>query len=122
MSPALAPGDALVARRLRRPRRGRILFFPHPHRSDFWLVKRIVGLPGEVVVIADGGVTIDGTPLVEPWAEPGTGPDGSWTVPERHVFVLSDARRRTVADSRTWGPIGVERAYVAGFRYHRARR
>lgn len=122
MSPALQPGDRFVARRLRRPRRGSVVFFPHPDRGDFWLAKRIVGLPGESIDVDDGEVTVDGDVLAEPWTVDLTSPSGEWKVPERHVFVLSDARHRTRADSRTLGPIPMSDAYVAVFRYRKGNR
>lgn len=94
-------------------------FVPHPDRNDFWLAKRIVGLEGEKVEIEGGGVSIDGEALQEPWTTDDTSPDGRWMVPAGHVFVLSDARHRTLADSRTFGPVPYDRAYVATIRYRR---
>lgn len=41
MSPALRPGDGLIAIRSRRVRRGQIRCFEHPDRPGFWLVKRV---------------------------------------------------------------------------------
>ncbi|HSJ35380.1 MAG TPA: signal peptidase I [Acidimicrobiia bacterium] len=119
MTPALRPGDRLLAQRLRRPRRGRVVFFPHPGRPDFWLVKRIVGLPGERVEVRDGHLIIDGEKVSDPWAGGPTAPDGTWQVPPDGIFVLSDARHRTRADSRTLGPVPLSDAYVARLRYRR---
>lgn len=107
MSPALRPGDRLAARRLRRPLRGRIVFFPHPDRPGFWLVKRIVAVGGERVSIRGGVVLVDDTPLDEPWTTDATEPEGAWFVPRDRVFVLSDARHRSRADSRSFGPVEV---------------
>lgn len=104
MAPALRPGDYLVTRRLRTPGRGDLVVLPHPARTAFWLVKRIVGLPGERVEIADGRVTVDGHPL-PPFLDLPTPGAGTWTVDGDEVFVLSDARARTQADSRTFGPV-----------------
>lgn len=119
MSPALQPGDRYLARRLRTPRRGSVVFFPHPQRGDFWLAKRIIGLPDESIEVRDGEVRVDGHPLAEPWTVEATSPPGRWTVPSHHVFVLSDARHRTLADSRILGPIPMEGTYVAVVRYRR---
>lgn len=121
MSPALLPGDHYVARRMRRPRRGAVVFFRHPDRVDFWLAKRIVGLPGEIVEVSDGEVRIGGQTLVEPWTTDATSPPGRWSVPDQRVFVLSDARHRTRADSRIFGSIPLDGAYVAVFRYRKGR-
>lgn len=119
MSPALQPGDRYLARRTRRVRRGSVVFFPHPDRIDFWLAKRVVGLPGETVEVQDGEVKIGGEGLAEPWTTDSTSPPGRWSVPDQHVFVLSDARTRTRADSRTFGSIPLGDAYVAVFRYRK---
>ena len=119
MSPALTPGDTFLARRMRRPVRGAVIFFPHPQQPSMWLAKRIVGLPGETVGIHDGAVHIDGVELDEPWTTDVTRPDGEWAVGGNQILVLSDARHRTLADSRTMGPVPLEDAYVALFRYRR---
>lgn len=111
MAPALEPGQVLLASRLRRPRRGRLVCLPHPHRDEFWLVKRVVGLPGERIEISGGRVLTDGVPLDEPWAVDDTGPEGAWRCRPGEVFVLSDARYRTVADSRSFGPVPVAGCY-----------
>lgn len=121
MAPALRPGDRILSQPLRHPRRGQVVFFPHPGRPDFWLVKRIVGLPGEQVEIRDGRLIIDGEANADTWAAGPTEPDGSWEVPFGRMFVLSDARNRTRADSRTLGPVSLADAYVARLRYRRGR-
>jgi len=118
MSPALAPGDVYAARKLRRPRRGEVVFLPHPHRLDLWMAKRVIGLPGETVTIRDGIVYADGSPVDE-WTTDATGPDGEWEVAPDHMFVLSDARHRTLSDSRSMGPVPLRPAYTAWFRYRR---
>jgi signal peptidase I len=58
--------------------RGDIIVFHHP--SPPLLVKRVVGVPGDRIRIADGHVTVNGSPLDEPYAafEPtihGSAPD-----------------------------------------------
>ncbi len=121
MAPDLTPGDRIMARRLRRPRRGLVVFFEHPQRPAFWLVKRLIGLPGETVTIEQGAVAVDGTGLAEPWATGPTSPPGSWQIPGGHMFVLSDAREATLADSRTLGSVAIEGAFRTSFRYRRAR-
>ncbi len=121
MTPALRPGDRLLCIRLTGPpRRASIVVFPHPHRPDFWLIKRVVALPGETVEI-DGVVRIDGMLFPEPWATAGTPGSGRWEVGRGEMFVLSDARLRTRADSRTFGPIPIDGAYRPLLRYRRGR-
>lgn len=106
MAPTLSEGDWVIARRLTAlPRRGAIVVFPHPGAEDMDLVKRVVGLPGEHVAIANGQVHIDGSVLAEPWADGPALPDGEWAVEDGQLFVLGDARSSSSADSRSIGPI-----------------
>ncbi len=76
-------------------------------KSEF--IKRVVGLPGEVVEIRGGQLLIDGEPLNEPYTHPDSdmfdfGPE---VVPNDHFFVMGDNRNRS-QDSRSFGPISVE--------------
>jgi len=109
MTPTLRPGDYVVTNRSCRPVcRGDIVVFEHPDRSSFYLVKRVVGLPGEHFSIAAGRILADGTPLDEPWTTDETGPDGAWELGPGEAFVLGDARWRSNGDSRQIGPVPVE--------------
>ncbi len=46
MLPTLRPGDGLLAIRSSTIRRDQIRCFEHPHRSGFWLVKRVGDVRG----------------------------------------------------------------------------
>ena len=46
MTPALEPGDGVLARRTSRIRRGELRCFEHPSRPGFWLVKRVGDVRG----------------------------------------------------------------------------
>lgn len=63
------------------------------------LVKRVIGLPGDHVVIEDGRVSVNGTALEEPYAMLDEH-DGAYTVPAGSLFVLGDNRANS-ADSRS---------------------
>lgn len=109
MRPALQPGDWLLARRLRRPpARGAVVVLNTAAAPDLSLVKRVIGLPGERVAVAEGQVHIDGTTLAEPWVSGRTTPDLEITVPDGQVWVLGDNRGRSSADSRSIGPVPLD--------------
>ena len=108
MRPALEPGDWLIAQRQQRvPKRGDVIIFPSPDEPDRFLIKRVVGLPGEHVEISDGQVHIDGQTLAEPWANGPTFPDGDDHIPDDAIWVLGDNRALSSADSRATGAIPI---------------
>jgi signal peptidase I len=65
---AYAPSSALSRSFLpsRSVARGDIVVFHHPQHP--YIVKRVIGLPGDRLRIADGRVTVNGAPLTEPYA------------------------------------------------------
>ena len=105
MEPLLAPGDYLITRLLspgRPPRRGDLVVY---RNGDRFLIKRVIGLPGDTIMIDGGVVIIDGTPFTEPWWSAATRPDGAWAVPPDSWFVLGDNRSDSASDSRSVGPV-----------------
>ncbi|MBL9176280.1 MAG: signal peptidase I [Verrucomicrobiales bacterium] len=64
MLPTFRSGDLLLvdrwAYRRREPARGEVVVASH---HGEWVIKRVVGLPGETVEVHEGRVEIDGTPL-----------------------------------------------------------
>jgi signal peptidase I len=114
MQPTLETGQRLVVYRLAyvfsEPERGDVVVFHSPLNPDDNLVKRIIGLPGEIVSIQDGHIYIDGELLEEPDFIPEPYYSGTWEVPEGHYFVLGDNRNAS-NDSHGWGeaaPIAAE--------------
>jgi len=65
-------------------------------------IKRIIGLPGEKVKMADGKVYINGVPLIEPYIDTPANYANEWTVPAGELFMLGDNRNNS-ADSHAWG-------------------
>ncbi len=102
MTPALEPGDHVAAVR-RTPVLGDIVVFAAP--SGMIMIKRVAGVAGDEVVVRDGVVHRNGVAGGEVLDTPG---GGTWVVGPDEVFVLSDARHLTLADSRTFGAVPVD--------------
>lgn len=91
------------------PERGDVVIFHYPDdpTGKTYYVKRIIGLPGDVVDVRDGGVYLNGsdTPLDEPYSkEPmETGFFGPlhYEVPEDSYFMMGDNRNDSW-DARFW--------------------
>jgi len=111
MEPTLHSNQRLVVEkvsyRFHGPRRGDIVVLKSPQSSEL-LIKRVIGLPGEMVEIRQGQVYINGQKLDEQYLEKPTG--GHWgplIVPPLHVFVLGDNRSFS-NDSRAFGMVPVK--------------
>ena len=94
--------------------RGDIIVFRFPLDSSKSYIKRVAGLPGDDVEIAQGKLIINGDHIPEPYvleqySDRRTYP--SVRVDPGHYYVLGD-RRNTSNDSRTWGT--VERSSIIG--------
>lgn len=64
------------------------------------IIKRVIGLPNDVIKIEDGFVYRNGEKLEENYTRDGvTYGDGVYLVPEEHVFLMGDNRQGS-ADSR----------------------
>jgi len=82
--------------------RGEIVVFPCPDIPEDLYIKRVIGLPGDLVEIHDSQVFVNGNPLTEPYlAEMMHYSNESYSVPEGHIFVLGD-NRNVSNDSRRW--------------------
>ena len=96
------------------PERGDIVIFKFPDNEEILYIKRIIGMPGETILIKEGTVFIDGEPLSEPYLSVVTeGEYGPYEVPEGHYFMLGDNRNNS-ADSRYWQNTYLEREKMVG--------
>ncbi len=111
MEPSLHDGELVVVNRLAyrwgAPERGDIVVFHFPLDPDRRFIKRVIGLPGEHVVIGDGQVTVDGVRLDEPYIAAAPRYSGDWEIRPGQVFVLGDNRNNS-SDSQAWGPVPLD--------------
>ena len=106
MVPTLQDGEYVLVNRLayrtKLPERGDIIVFVSPQTSDLDLIKRVIGVPGDTVTIANGAVQVNGQVLQEPYIAAAPIYNGQWSVPEGKLFVLGDNRNDS-SDSHAWG-------------------
>ncbi len=128
----LEVGDRVIGNRLaylfKEPVRGDIIFFAYPGDERETYVKRVIGCPGDTVVIADGKVFVNGSAeaLNEPYVNGQktkinggfiTEHEGTVVVPDGCFFVLGD-NRSVSQDSREWGFVSKDEIYAkAWLRY-----
>ena len=118
MRQSLEPGQYVLADKLTAAltgyHRGDIVIFHPPgtwpvDASGTPYIKRVIGLPGETIDIADGVVSIDGVKIDEPYiyrdgGGDGTGETGHWALGADELLVFGDHRSNS-SDSRAYGPI-----------------
>lgn len=120
MEPTLMPGDRVVVNKLSYRahdiHRGDVVVFRRPERAPSGpgtpaqLIKRVIGLPGDVVTTQDFQVYVNGQRLIEPYLPPDTPTydiDNPITVPEGQILVLGDNRLHS-GDGRYFGTIDVD--------------
>ena len=101
--------------------RGDIVVFWYPNNPEKSYVKRIIGLPGEMVEMRNGVVYINGEEMREEYLDAEhnktLGNLEQTKVKDHYYFVMGDNRDNS-SDSRYWGP--VPEKYIYGkvfFRY-----
>lgn len=95
---------------IKQPQRGDIIVFIYPEDRGKDFIKRLVGLPGDVVEIKNGSIYINDKPLLDPvfanryyYNRGDMGQEGQKiTVPAGNYFVLGD-NSASSKDSRYWG-------------------
>lgn len=108
MAPALEPGDQIVVTRYFRsaPERGHVIVFRSTNGSDELMVKRVIGVPGDLVDSRLGRVRIGGHTVPEPYVlrAAASGAIEPQVIAGDSYYVLGDNREDSL-DSRTWGAV-----------------
>ena len=95
--------------------RGDIVVFWYPNDPSKSYIKRVIGLPGEIVEVREGTVFINGAVLEEKYLDPGENASSASLGPQQvklnYYFVMGDNRDNS-SDSRSWGL--VPKKYIYG--------
>lgn len=107
---AQVPGTATHLPAFRSPERGDIVVFTPPHEPDKNYVKRLVGMPGDTLMMLDKVLYLNGVVQPEPFARH-SDPAGDIWVPEmlwQRDYLAEDADRSIYQPTRdNWGPLVV---------------
>lgn len=118
MEPSLHNRERLLVNkvvfRFREPGRGDVVVFRYPANPKRKFIKRVIGLPGDVVEVTDGHIVLNGVAYQEDYTMDLTfGSFGPKVVPEGHYFVLGDNRNNS--DDSRYPDVGfVPRANIVG--------
>ena len=107
MEPTIMTGDRLIGDRIFYKgdlHRYDVVIFRYPDDETQLFIKRIIGLPGDVVEAKNGDIYINGTldQRAQKMAAERLNSDfGPYTVPSDHYFMMGDNRNHSL-DSRFW--------------------
>ena len=116
MMPNFQDGEYILTEKItyyrRNPDRGDVVVFTPPVSNVDEFIKRVIGLPGERIMLKDGHVYINDKLLPESYIAgdvltmggPFLGENKQYLIPDGQYFVLGDNRQNS-SDSRFWGPI-----------------
>lgn len=119
MEPNFHSGDYILTSKItykfRNIQRGDVIVLKSPRNPDIEYIKRVIGLPGEVIIVKDGNVSINGNVISENYIsdktnliEGGCVKEGEpYRISENSVFVMGDNRPRS-SDSREFCAIPIE--------------
>lgn len=119
MEPTFISGEYILTSKItykfRSMHRGDIIVFKSLQNPNIDYIKRIIGLPGDKIMIHNGEVFVNDRKIDEPyinnitnvWERGYSKDDVPITVPDGTLFVMGDNRNRS-SDSREFGPVPVD--------------
>lgn len=116
MYPTIKPGDRIIVTRVYNPsnlERGNIVVFESDELKET-LIKRLIGLPGDDVLVDDSGnVYINGELLDEPYIVNPNNKAGNFKIPEDKYLFLGDNRANS-RDARYWEEPFIDSSKIKG--------
>jgi signal peptidase I len=110
----IEPGELIMVSKLAYRqndfRRGDIVVFHSPQTPGEDFIKRVIGLPGDEILVENGRVYINGIAYEEPYIRAEPLYTGTWQVPPDSLFVLGDNRNQS-SDSHEWGFVPTENVF-----------
>lgn len=113
MDPNFPDGEYLLTEKIsyykHDPERGDVIVFTPPISEDEF-IKRVIGLPGDTIMIQNGKIFVNNKQVKEDYIKVETSGGNflsegeKYVVPEGNYFVVGDNRPHS-SDSRAWGPI-----------------
>jgi len=98
------------------PERGDIVVFKYPYAASEDYIKRVIGVPGDHVLVKGGRVYVNGTALTEHYIANAPDYVDDRVVPKGSLYVLGDNRDNS-NDSHAWGLLPrsdvIGRAFIA---------
>ena len=88
------------------PERGDVVMFKYPFEVGVDYIDRVIGLPGDHVIVQNAHVYINGHQLTEPYIAAPPDYTDNKTVPTGYLYVLGDNRQKS-SDSHDWGLLPV---------------
>lgn len=119
MEPSFYNGEYILTNKvlykLREPLRGDVIIFKSPRNKEIDYIKRIIGIPGDIVRLENNMIFVNDAQIDEPYLSPGTTIFGGSflqegqeiVVPPGTYFVMGDNRPHS-SDSREFGPVPME--------------
>ncbi|MFC1949244.1 signal peptidase I [Chloroflexota bacterium] len=109
MEPNFYEGQQVLVNKIvysfKEPERGDIIILhpPAPYNSQSTpFIKRVIGLPGEIVEVKGGEVYIDGVEIYEPYIKEPPRYTLEMEIPENEYFVLGDNRNNANDSHKGW--------------------
>lgn len=112
MEPTMQPNSEFIVKKTKNITRGDIVVFNSSELGKI-LVKRLIGMPGDVVDIRGGEVFINGSYLKEDYVLNNSDYTGTFYVPDDGYLFLGDNRSNS-ADARYWDNPYIHKSAVIG--------